>query len=116
MGGRHDVRVDWSGLVSVAFVIDAFARRIMGRCARTSMSSPLVLDALEQALWTRTHSGATDLTGGVHHIDRGPSQYTSIRFPERLAEAGIAASVGTVSDSYDNAPSQKPSTAYPRPN
>jgi putative transposase len=92
----------WSGWVYVAFVIDAFARRILGWRTGTSMSSQLVLDALEQAVWTRNRCGATDLTGLVHHTDRG-SQYTSIRFSERLAEVGIAASVGTVGDSYDNA-------------
>ncbi len=92
----------WSGWVYVAFVIDAYARRILGWRTGTSMSTQLVLDALEQAVWTRNRHGAADLSGLVHHADRG-SQYTSIRFSERLAEIGIAASVGTVGDSYDNA-------------
>jgi putative transposase len=91
----------WSGWVYVGFVIDAFARRILGWRCGTSMSTQLVLDALEQAVWTRQRTGA-DLTGLVAHTDRG-AQYVSIRYTERLAEAGIAASVGTVGDSYDNA-------------
>ena len=92
----------WSGWVYVAFVIDAYARRILGWRTGTSMSSQLVLDALDHAVWTRNRSGTTKLTGLIHHTDKG-SQYTSIRFSERLAEVGIAASVGTVGDSYDNA-------------
>ena len=87
----------WSGFVYVAFVIDVFARRIVGwRVART-MRTDLVLDALEQALWAR--GGAQ---GVIHHSDRG-SQYLSIRYTERLAEAGLESSVGSVGDSYDNA-------------
>jgi transposase InsO family protein len=89
----------WSGFVYVAFVIDAYARRIVGwRVSRTAHAS-FVLDALEQALHERrpTHRG-----GLVHHSDRG-SQYVSIRYTERLAEAGIEPSVGSVGDSYDNA-------------
>ena len=92
----------WSGWVYVAFVIDAYARRILGWRSGASMSSQLVLDALEQAVWTRNRCGATDLTGLIHHTDRG-SQYTSIKFSERLAEVGVTASVGSVGDSYDNA-------------
>ena len=89
----------WSGFVYVAFVIDAFARRIVGwRVSRTAHAS-FVLDALEQALHERrpVHRG-----GLVHHSDRG-SQYVSIKYTERLAEAGIEPSVGSVGDSYDNA-------------
>jgi putative transposase len=89
----------WSGFVYVAFVIDAYARRIVGwRVSRTPHAS-FVLDALEQALHDRQplHRG-----GLVHHSDRG-SQYVSIRYSERLAEAGIEPSVGSVGDSYDNA-------------
>jgi putative transposase len=89
----------WSGFVYVAFVIDAYARRIVGwRVSRTAHAS-FVLDALEQALHERRpiHRG-----GLVHHSDRG-SQYVSIRYTERLAEAGIEPSVGSVGDSYDNA-------------
>ena len=89
----------WAGFVYVAFVIDTFARRIVGwRASRTAHAS-FVLDALEQALHDRrpTRSG-----GLIHHSDRG-SQYVSIRYSERLAEAGIEPSVGSVGDSYDNA-------------
>jgi len=89
----------WTGFVYVAFVIDVYARRIVGwRASRTAHAS-FVLDALEQALHERrpVHRG-----GLVHHSDRG-SQYVSIRYTERLAEAGIEPSVGSVGDSYDNA-------------
>ena len=89
----------WAGFVYVAFVIDAYARRIVGwRVSRTAHAS-FVLDALEQALHDRKplHRG-----GLVHHSDRG-SQYVSIKYTERLAEAGIEPSVGSVGDSYDNA-------------
>jgi putative transposase len=92
----------WSGWVYVAFVVDAYARRILGWRTATTMTATIVLDAVEQAIWTRNRAGVTDLSGLVHHNDRG-SQYTSIRFSERLAEAGIAASVGSVGDSFDNA-------------
>lgn len=91
----------WSGWVYVAFVTDAFARRIIGWRCGSSMSTQLVLDALEQAVWTRQRDGR-DLEAVVAHADRG-SQYTAIRYTERLAEAGIAASVGSVGSSYDNA-------------
>jgi putative transposase len=91
----------WSGWVYVAFEADAFARRILGWRTGTSMSAQLVLDALEQAVWTRRSDGSS-LDSVVAHKDRG-SQYTSIRYTERLAHAGIAASVGSVGDSYDNA-------------
>jgi len=87
----------WGGFVYVAFVIDVFSRRIVGWRAHTTMRSELVLDALEQAL----HDRATD-AGLVHHSDRGV-QYLSMRYTERLAEAGIAPSVGSRGDSYDNA-------------
>ena len=87
----------WSGFVYVAFVIDVFARRIVGWRVSRSLKTELVLDALEQALWSRT-----DIDGLIHHSDRG-SQYLSIRYSEKLAEAGIDASVGSVGDSYDNA-------------
>ena len=85
----------------VAFVIDAFARRIIGWRCGSSMSTQLVLDALEQALWTRERESRS-LDSVVAHTDRG-SQYTAIRYTERLAEANIAASVGSVGSSYDNA-------------
>lgn len=89
----------WQGFVYVAFVIDVFARRIVGwRASRTAHAS-FVLDALEEALHDRrpVHGG-----GLVHHSDGGV-QYVSIRYSERLAEAGIEPSVGSVGDSYDNA-------------
>jgi transposase InsO family protein len=89
----------WAGFVYVAFVIDAYARRIVGwRVSRTAEAS-FVLDALEQAIHAR---GPAKSDGLVHHSDRG-SQYLSIRYTERLGEAGIAPSVGSVGDSYDNA-------------
>jgi putative transposase len=92
----------WSGMVYVAFVIDAYSRRILGWRAATSMRTALVLDALEQAVWTRQREGVEDLSGLVHHTDAG-SQYTSIAFTDRLARAGIDPSVGSVGDAYDNA-------------
>jgi putative transposase len=91
----------WSGWVYVAFVTDAYARRILGWRCGTRMSTQLVIDALEQAIWTRTRTGV-GLESVVAHSDRG-SQYTSLRYGERLAEAGISPSVGSVGDSYDNA-------------
>ena len=89
----------WQGFVYVAFVIDVFARRIVGWRASRTAHAGFVLDALEQALHDRrpAHGG-----GLVHHSDRGV-QYVSIRYSERLAEAGIEPSVGSVGDSYDNA-------------
>jgi putative transposase len=90
----------WSGMVYVAFVIDAYARRILGWRAATTMRTELVLDALEQAMWARAREGVGDLSGLVHHSDAG-SQYTSIAFTERLAQAGVDPSVGSVGDAYD---------------
>lgn len=92
----------WAGMVYVAFVIDAYARRVLGWRADTTMRTSLVLDALEMAIWTRDRAGMADLTGLVHHTDAG-SQYTSIAFTERLIEAGVDASIGSVGDAYDNA-------------
>jgi transposase InsO family protein len=89
----------WNGFVYVAFVIDAYARRIVGWRASSSLRTDLALDALEQALYDRQ---VRDEDGLVHHSDRGV-QYVSIRYSERLAEAGIEPSVGSVGDSYDNA-------------
>ena len=86
-----------TGFVYVAFVIDAFARRIVGWRVSSSLHSNLVLDALEQALHARRREGEL-----IHHSDRG-TQYLSIRYTERLAQAGVAASVGSRGDSYDNA-------------
>ena len=89
----------WQGFVYVAFVIDAFARRIVGWRASRTAHAGFVLDALDQALHDRrpVHRG-----GLIHHSDRGV-QYVSIKYSERLAEAGIEPSVGSVGDSYDNA-------------
>jgi putative transposase len=89
----------WQGFAYVAFVIDVFARRIVGWRVSRSMHTDFVLDALEQALYARQSERDGDLT---HHSDRG-SQYLSIRYTERLAEAGIEPSVGSKGDSYDNA-------------
>ena len=89
----------WRGFVYVAFVIDVFSRRIVGWRASNSRRSDLALDALEQALYDRPIEESPRL---VHHSDRGV-QYLSIRYTERLAEAGIEPSVGSKGDSYDNA-------------
>ena len=90
---------NWQGMVYVAFVIDVFARKIVGWRVSTSMTTGFVLDALNQAICQRAPSEADKL---IHHSDRG-SQYLSIKYTERLAEAGIDPSVGSVGDSYDNA-------------
>jgi putative transposase len=87
----------WTGFVYVAFVIDVFARCIVGWRVSRSMQTDLVLDALEQALYARQVG-----EGLIHHSDRG-SQYLGIRYSERLKDAGVEASVGTTGDSYDNA-------------
>ena len=89
----------WRGFVYVAFVVDAFARRIVGWRVSASLATDFVLDALEQAIWDRCGTGGTDL---VHHSDRG-TQYVSMRYTARLAAGGIAPSVGSRGDSYDNA-------------
>ncbi|WP_143728825.1 IS3 family transposase [Microbulbifer sp. GL-2] len=87
----------WSGFVYVAFVVDVFSRYIVGWRVLKNLQTDIVLDALEQALWARGKP-----RGVIHHSDRG-SQYLSIRYTERLIEAGFQASVGSVGDSYDNA-------------
>ena len=89
----------WQGWQYVAFVIDVYARRIVGWRQSSSMRTDFVLDALEQALYDRQPERTDAL---IHHSDRG-SQYVSIRYSERLAEAGIEPSVGSRGDSYDNA-------------
>jgi transposase InsO family protein len=89
----------WRGFVYVAFVIDVFARRIVGWRVSTSLRSDLALDALEQAIAEREDDQEGRL---IHHSDHGV-QYLSIRYTERLAEAGIEPSVGSIGDSYDNA-------------
>ena len=92
----------WSGVVYVAFVIDAFSRRIVGWKADTNMRTDLVLDTLEMALWTRDRAGLPVGRGLIHHHDNG-SQYLSFAFTQRLIDAGVDASVGCVGDAYDNA-------------
>ena len=92
----------WAGVVYVAFVVDAYARRILGWRAAMSMRTQLVLDALEQAVWVRRREGTDTLAGLIHHTDAG-SQYTSISFTERLAAVGVSPSIGSVGDAYDNA-------------
>jgi transposase InsO family protein len=87
----------WAGFVYVAFIIDVFSRAIVGWRVSNSLRSDLALDALEQALHARPHNERL-----VHHSDRGV-QYLAVRYTERLAEAGIERSVGSVGDSYDNA-------------
>ena len=89
----------WQGWLYVAFIVDVFARRIVGWRVSRTMTTDFVLDALEQALYARQPE---DSDGLVHHSDRG-SQYVSIRYTERLAEMGIEPSVGSKGDSYDNA-------------
>jgi putative transposase len=88
----------WSGFVYVAFIIDAFSRFLVGWQASRSLRTDLALDALEMAIWRRQ----ARLDGLVHHSDRG-GQYLSIRYTERLAEAGAVTSVGSRGDSFDNA-------------
>lgn len=88
----------WAAMVYVAFVIDVFSRRIVGWRVATSMKTELVLDALEHAIWTRD----AKLDGLVCHSDAG-SQYTAIRYTERLGEIGAAPSIGSVGDPIDNA-------------
>ena len=89
----------WRGFVYVAFVVDVFARRIVGWRVSASLATDFVLDALEQAIYERC--GST-MSGLVHHSDRG-TQYLSMRYTDRLADASIAPSVGSRGDSYDNA-------------
>jgi putative transposase len=89
----------WRGFAYVAFVIDVFARRIVGWRVSASLATDFVLDALEQAIYDRRGAGVSDL---VHHSDRG-TQYLSMRYTTRLADVGIEPSVGSRGDSYDNA-------------
>ena len=89
----------WAGMCYAAFVVDAYSRMILGWQTSTSLRADLALDALEMALWRRQEES---LDGLVHHSDRGV-QYLSIRYTERLAEAGAVTSVGSRGDSYDNA-------------
>lgn len=91
----------WSGMAFTAFVSDVFSRRIVGWRTATSMPTELPLDALEMALWIRARDGKS-VDGLIHHSDAG-SQYTAIRYANRLLDAGAVASIGTVGDSFDNA-------------
>lgn len=100
----------WSGFVfprtrevpPVAFVTDLYSRRIVGWRVANHLRTDLALDALEQAIWSRRQEGEDTLEGLAHHSDHGV-QYVAISYTERLAQAGIEASVGPVGDSYDNA-------------
>jgi transposase InsO family protein len=92
----------WAGFVYVAFVIDCFSRTIVGWYASTSKTTPLVTTALRMGLWRRDRAGHPAGDGLVHHSDAG-SQFTSISFAETLALEGIAASIGSIGDAYDNA-------------
>ncbi|WP_413751766.1 IS3 family transposase [Streptomyces sp. R-74717] len=93
----------WNGVVYVAFVMDTFSRRVVGWSASTTKETRLVLDALEMALWQRDRDGFPYEQGElIHHSDAG-SQYTSFALTEHLDRAGIAASIGSVGDAYDNA-------------
>ena len=95
----HPYVATWRGFVYVAIVIDVFARYIVGWRVSASLATDFVLDALEQAIYDRRGDGVEEL---VHHSDRG-TQYLSMRYTDRLAEAGIEPSVGSRGDSYDNA-------------
>jgi putative transposase len=89
----------WSGRCYTAFVIDAYARRILGWSTATTMTTQFVVEAVEQAIWTRSREDR-DLTGLVAHHDHG-SQYLSVAYSERLDSAGIRPSTGAVGSSYD---------------
>jgi putative transposase len=95
----------WVGFAYLALVIDVFARRILGWALATHLRTALPLEALEMAIWTRHRAGVQDLSGLIHHGDRG-SQYLSIKYTQRLADAGAIGSVGSKGDSYDNAPAE----------
>jgi transposase InsO family protein len=92
----------WAGFVYVSFVIDCFSRTIVGWHAATTKTTPLVTTALRMALWRRNRAGHAIADGLIHHSDAG-SQFTSVSFAETLALEGIAASIGSVGDAYDNA-------------
>jgi putative transposase len=102
----------WSGTGFTAFVTDVFSRRVVGWRTAARMPVELPLDALEMALWVRGKAGQS-LDGLVHHSDAG-SQYTAIKYAERLADAGALASIGTVGDSYDNALAESEIGLYKR--
>ena len=92
----------WEGWCYTAFVTDVFARRIIGWSVSSRMNEELITSAFKNAAWTRHHEGYTNLSGVIHHNDKG-SQYTADGFNELLALHGIRASIGSVGDSYDNA-------------
>ena len=99
-----------AGWVYAAFILDVFSRMVVGWQVATSLYTDLALDALKMAVWRRQAEGA-DLTGLVHHSDRGV-QYRAIRYTQRLAEAGAVASVGSKGDSYDNAMAEAFNSLY----
>jgi putative transposase len=100
----------FAGWAYAAFVLDVFSRRIVGWQLSTSLHTDLALDALTMALWTRERDGH-DVTGLIHHSDRGV-QYRAVRYTQRLADADIAASVGSRGDSYDNAMAEAFNSIY----
>jgi putative transposase len=99
-----------AGWVYAAFILDVFSRMIVGWQVSTSLYTDLALDALQMAIWRRQNTGA-DLTGLVHHSDRGV-QYRAIRYTQRLADTGAVASVGSTGDSYDNAMAEAFNSLY----
>lgn len=99
-----------AGWVYAAFILDVFSRLIVGWQVATSLYTDLALDALQMAIWRRQAAGA-DLSGLVHHSDRGV-QYRAIRYTQRLADAGAVASVGSTGDSYDNAMAEAFNSLY----
>lgn len=101
----------WEKLAYVAFITDVFSRRIVGWRVADSMKTELVLDAVEMALWTRDHEGNPVSEGLVHHSDAG-SQYTSFAFTQKLIEAGVDPSIGSVGDAYDNAMAEATNSLY----
>ena len=109
-GGTPSYVRTFSGWVYVAFVTDVFSRRIVGRQTSTSLYTDLALDALQMAVWQRKRAGA-DLTGLIHHSDRGV-QYRAIRYGAALAEADAVASLGSKADSYDNAMAEALNSLY----
>jgi putative transposase len=92
----------WVGWVYVAFILDVFARRIVGYCVSALMNKQMVTTAFKRAVFTRVQEGATDFTDLIHHNDKG-SQYTADNFVELLALHGVRASIGSAGDAYDNA-------------
>lgn len=101
----------WEGWCYVAFVIDVFARMIIGYDVSTSMNRDMVARAFKMAVWNRAHEGTADLKGLIHHNDKG-SQYTADDFTELLALHGIRASIGSVGDSFDNALAETMNGSY----